>query len=428
MMSEKKIKYIIETHMSGAWGDEPVEGNSVVCLRAADIETERLTHKTDDLTRRSFKKEEFRNKQLKPGDIILEKSGGGENQPVGRVILFSLDEPALCSNFLEVLRPKKSFLLPQFGIYLLYSIWSSRKVVLMIKQTTGIQNLDISDYLDTKVVIPEIQQQRKIAKYLNKETSRIDAMILAKEKLLKFLEEKKQALITKAVTKGLNPNVKMKESGIAWLGEVPENWNVCRLKHVSTKIGSGVTPKGGAAVYQKEGIPLLRSQNIHFDGLRLEDVAYISEETHESMSGSKVVKGDILLNITGGSIGRCFYFDGEYSEANVNQHVCIIRPNKLALTKYLYFFFVSSLGQNQVELYQEGGGREGLTFENIKSFVVPLPSVNEQEYIIRTLQERIGKLSLVIQKSEYSLQLLKEKRSALISSTVTGKNSKLYEN
>ena len=100
---------------------------------------------------------------------------------------------------------------------------------------------------------------------------------------------------------------KYKDSGIDWLGDIPEHWDIKKLKHLVIKVGSGITTKGGASVYQLQGIPLLRSQNIYFDGLRLNDVAYISEEIHSEMSNSQVFSGDVLLNITGGSIGSCFY-------------------------------------------------------------------------------------------------------------------------
>lgn len=103
-------------------------------------------------------------------------------------------------------------------------------------------------------------------------------------------------------------------------------WPVDRIKDHALKIGSGITPSGGAASYLDTGIPLLRSQNVHFDGLRLDDVAYIAQETHEEMSGTKLHVRDVLLNITGASIGRCAFVPEGFGEGNVSQHVCIIRP------------------------------------------------------------------------------------------------------
>ena len=117
---------------------------------------------------------------------------------------------------------------------------------------------------------------------------------------------------------------------------------------MTNKVGSGVTPKGGAEIYLEEGIPLIRSQNVYNDGFQLKDVAYISNDIHENMSGSKVVQGDVLLNITGGSIGRSYYVSDEFDEANVNQHVCIIRPNDHIITEFLHAFLISKIGQLQI--------------------------------------------------------------------------------
>ena len=207
-----------------------------------------------------------------------------------------------------------------------------------------------------------------------------------------------------------------------WLGEIPEHWKITNLRYIVKKIGSGVTPSGGASVYKLDGIPLLRSQNIHFDGLKLADVAYITEEIDESMSNSRVQSGDVLLNITGGSIGRCFYIDDNFGRGNVNQHVCIIRPIENCIkTKYLYFVLRSNLGQSQIDICQTGGNREGLNFEQIKTFILGLPSIEEQATIVHHIEAQTLKINTTIRQIEQEVVLLKEYRVALISEAVTGK-------
>lgn len=415
-----RLKYLFTKRIGGAWGQDLEGEEGIVCLRAADIETEKVTHKIYDLTRRVFSQEELLNKGLQFGDLIIEKSGGGENQPVGRIAFFQLNEPALCSNFMELLRPDSRKISPKFGAFLLYSLWLNRLVTPSIKQTTGIQNLDVADYLDNKIFLPPISVQEQIINYLKNELYYIDNLIAQKEQLVSLLSEKRQALITQAVTRGFDPNVKLKNSGIDWLGDIPEHWEIKKMKHITSKIGSGVTPKGGAAVYLDEGIPLLRSQNIHFDRLRLEDVAFISEKTHNDMPNSKVQYGDVLLNITGASIGRCYYYEGQLGEANVNQHVCILRPNNKIHTKYLYLFLSSSIGQYQIALNQVGGGREGLTFDSLKTFIIGLPSIREQAKIIERFEVQESKFNLIEIATKRSIELLKERRIALILAAVTG--------
>lgn len=271
------------------------------------------------------------------------------------------------------------------------------------------------------LIIPPKSEQTSIANFLDRKTAEIDELIADKKRLLELYQEEKTALINQAVTKGINPNVKMKDSGIEWLGEIPEHWEVKRLKSVVSKVGSGVTPRGGAEVYQTTGIPLLRSQNIYNDGLKLEDVAYISEEIHNSMENSKVLAGDVLLNITGASIGRAIYIDESLGEANVNQHVCIIRPQNQKNTIFLFYILISQVGQEQIQFEQTGSGREGLNFEALKNFVIPLSNNLEQQSIVHYIETETARIDLKIDKTEKLIELYTEYRNALISEVVTGK-------
>ena len=171
----------------------------------------------------------------------------------------------------------------------------------------------------------------------------------------------------------------------------------------------------------KEGIPLLRSQNIHFEGLDLDDVVYISEEIHNEMSGSKVYPNDVLLNITGASIGRCHFVPFDLKEANVNQHVCIIRPNNKMTTKYLFNYLCSEKGQIQVFSSEKGISREGLTFEQIGNLIIILPQIEEQQSIVQFIESQSTKIDHAVSRIEKELLLLQEYRTALISEVVTGK-------
>ena len=211
-----------------------------------------------------------------------------------------------------------------------------------------------------------------------------------------------------------------KDSGVEWIGEIPAGWSLVQLGVVATKIGSGKTLRGGANVYHDEGITFLRSQNIYDTGLRLDDVAYISEEVDEEMSATRVFKGDVLLNITGGSIGRCCTYDLE-AHANVNQHVCIIRPSGKALPKWIRYFWNSNPGRTTVDIHQSGANREGLNFEQIASARIPLPSVNEQTKIVLYIDAKTAEIDSLIADKQRQVELLKEYRKSFISEAVTGK-------
>ena len=269
-------------------------------------------------------------------------------------------------------------------------------------------------------ILPPLQEQLQIVQYLDEKTELIDKLISTKERKITILKQQRTSVINQVVTKGLNPNVKMKDSGVEWIGEIPEHWKISKLGFYTTKIGSGSTPKGGSEIYPDSGIPFIRSQNVHFNGLRLNDVSFIDFETHKSMKGSKVIKNDVLLNITGGSIGRCCIVEIE-GEMNVNQHVSIIRTTLELVNYFLNYILNSDLGQSQVLFNLTGGNREGLTIEGIRNFRITIPPINEQIQIIEHLDSKTKEIDDLVYLEQKKIDLLKEYRQSLISEVVTGK-------
>lgn len=181
-----------------------------------------------------------------------------------------------------------------------------------------------------------------------------------------------------------------------------------RIKDLATKVGSGVTPKGGASVYQNNGIPLFRSQNVTNGGFLLDDIAYISEEIHKSMIGTRLMPNDVLLNITGASIGRCYYLPKNFKEGNVNQHVCIIRPKvNVVIPAFLYYNLISAVGQQMIDVCQTGANREGLTKEDICNFEFDIPSLADQQRMVTSLDTKHSEI-------DHQVSLLTSKRDAYL--------------
>ena len=170
-----------------------------------------------------------------------------------------------------------------------------------------------------------------------------------------------------------------------WRSEIGCNqtnfWEQRKLSDITLKIGSGKTPSGGKNAYVDDGIPLIRSQNINNDRVDLEDIVFIDEETDNSMENSRVFTDDVLLNITGASIGRSAVYRGK-DKANVNQHVCIIRPTKDFDSDFIQLNLASNFGQKQIDASQAGGGREGLNFQEIGKMSFMFPSNQEQMKIV----------------------------------------------
>ncbi len=277
-----------------------------------------------------------------------------------------------------------------------------------------------NDFADLQLAVPSLPEQSAIAAFLDEKCARVDAAVRIKEEQIALLRERRQILIQQAVTRGLNPAAPMKGSGIDWIGQIPAHWEVKRLRHLTTKIGSGITPTGGALNYADDGIPLLRSQNILFGSIDFESAVRITPKVHSNMRNSQVQQGDVLLNITGGSIGRCHYvtIDGPL---NVNQHVCIVRPSSDITSVFLNMLLSSQLGQNQIWLYQQGGGREGLNFAAIKEFTFPVPPLGEQRQIEEAAGEQSVQFDAAIRLKEEQIATLKEYKTSLINAAVTGK-------
>jgi type I restriction enzyme S subunit len=349
-------------------------------------------------------------------DIIIAKTGA----TIGKSALNTKIEFGIIASSCLKVSPNLNILSPNLLKYFICSD-NFQSVILETSSGSTRDTINIQPMANLNIVFSRLTEQRAIADFLDEKTALIDELIDKKTRQIELLKEQRTAIINKAVTKGLDPNVKMKDSGIEWLGEIPEHWEILKMKWVVSKIGSGVTPRGGAEVYQDSGIPLIRSQNVHFDGLRLDDVAYISGYIHKSMERSAIKKGDVLLNITGASIGRCTYVSAGLGEANVNQHVCILRPNATIETKFLHLFLASYLGQDQVLNSQMGTSREGLNYEQLGNFIVILPSVSEQAEIVKDVETQIKQFYSSIAKCEKQIQLLQEYRTALISEAVTGK-------
>ena len=271
-------------------------------------------------------------------------------------------------------------------------------------------------------VIPLKKEQEQIAAFLDRKLGEIDSLINEANVCIEEYKDWKASIIYEAVTKGLEPNVEMKESAVPWIGSIPAQWSTCSLKRLTTKIGSGKTPLGGAEVYTTEGVLFLRSQNILNTGLEVESAFYISEEINSTMENSQVQYQDVLLNITGGSIGRCCIYDLDGIRANVNQHVCILRTIKTKLLPgYLRYFWISSAGPMVVEQYQTGGNRPGLNFEQIGATKIPYCDIETQQQIVEYLDCKCEEIDTLIEEKTSLIQDLESYKKSLIFEVVTGK-------
>ncbi|WP_278682850.1 restriction endonuclease subunit S [Paraclostridium bifermentans] len=328
--------------------------------------------------------------------------------------------------------PKKKFIDKFLYYYLM-----CQEYQIEYYKTGGAQGgINVDNGKKIYINIPSVIEQEKIANFLDEKTSQFHLIISKKEELIKKLEEAKKSLISEVVTGKVNvvktddgyelvkrSSEEMKDSGVEWLGEIPKDWEVKKFKYLLSKIGSGKTPKGGSEVYQDKGVIFIRSQNVHNTGLRLDDVVYISHEADEEMKSSRVQNKDVLLNITGASIGRTSIFEFDNLNANVNQHVCILRPKtNNILPTLLNKIIQSDYIQEQIQSMQTGSSREGLNFEQIGNMsLVISEDIKIQESVDMCLDEKINNMNAIINKTKIQINKLKEAKQSLISEAVTGK-------
>ena len=363
--------------------------------------------------------EEFRKFEITKADVLITKDSETPDDIGVPAIVSEELENTVCGYHVAILRPSPDLILGSFLFRQLQTKYARNYFEI---NSFGITRFGLGKSATEAlfVIKPPIYEQSKIIEFLDAKTSLIDKLVDVKQRRIELLKEKRAALINNAVTKGLDPNVKMKDSGIEWIGEIPGHWVVSKLGLFTVKIGAGSTPTGGSEVYSDAGIPFIRSQNVLFSGLSLDGVVFIDPAIHDSMSGSKVLFEDVLLNITGGSIGRCCVVDSSI-EMNVNQHVSIIRTDNRLDRYFLNYILQSELGQTQVRYNLTGGNREGLTIEGIRNFDITLPAKVEQLQIVSYLNSETKKIDDLVALEQKKIDLLKEYRQALISETVTGK-------
>lgn len=413
-----RLKWTVEGCYNGVWGDEPDGENDFICIRVADFDRVRNRIADAEYTYRAVEPKQRNSRALANGDLLIEKSGGGEGQPVGVVVLFDKNFPAVCSNFVARMPVRRAFE-PSFLCYLHSAIYASRLNVCSIKQNTGIQNLDSSAYLDERAAFPSQTEQVAITSFLDRETAKLDTLITKQERLIELLQEKRQAVISHAVAKGLNPKASMKDSGVEWLGRVPAHWETPPMRAIANVVrGASPRPAGDLRYFGGDAIPWITVAEITKD-----DTMYVSD-TAEGLTAvgrefSRVFPaGTLLFSNSGATLGvpkicsmSACANDGVVGFLSLDQRVNI---------EFLYFFLLTTTKKLRDEIKQ-GAGQPNLNTSIVKGIRMGMPPLPEQLQIVEHIKRALGELDKLIAKSRCSIDLMREHRSALISAAVTGK-------
>jgi len=319
---------------------------------------------------------------------------------------------------LIVARPEKEKIASKFLDYVFRSQTFRRLGESEMYGAGGQKRVPDSFVRDFTAILPSIEEQSQITTFLDRETAKIDALIAEQQRLIELLQEKRQAVISHAVTKGLNPDAPMKDSGVEWLGEVPEHWEVTRVKAISSFTTSG--PRGWSEQISEEGAIFVQSGDLNdslgvdFGGCKRVRISQDAESLR-----TRLQSGDIVTCITGAKTGNVAVCESLPEEAYVNQHLCLIRPYKHVNPCFVGLLLKSHCGQTHFALAQYGL-KQGLSLENVREAPLPLPPANEQTEIVSYVNELQSLVDVLVSDSLKSVDILKERRSALISAAVTG--------
>ena len=272
--------------------------------------------------------------------------------------------------------------------------------------------------------IPPAEEQAAIVRFLDHATRRLDKAIRDKRKIIALLNEQKQAIIHRAVTRGLDPDVPLKDFDIPWLGQIPAHWEVLPVKRCSTVISKGTTPSTeGRDILETGPIRFLKAENISLFGAGIVDYprAFIDQETHNVLRRSQLHENDVLFVIAGATLGKIGIVRANHLPANTNQAVAFIRPNKKVTPEFLSIWLQSSRIKEQIWLNAVQSAQPNLSMKSLGNFPVPLPSVEEQTAIVQRLDTELTVPNTTISRFEREIELLREYRTRLIADVVTGK-------
>jgi type I restriction enzyme S subunit len=402
---------------NGVWGEEPAGGSDdIPCVRVPDFDRSRfLVDESRELTVRAVTDSQRVGKVLRRGNLLLEKSGGGELQPVGAVVMYSSDRLAVCSNFIARMPVAEGYL-PEFLRYLHAAMYTARVNTRSIKQNIGIQNLDSGSYLDELAGLPPLPEQQSITAFLDRETARIDALIERKERLIALLEEKRQAVISHAVTRGLDPTAPLKDSGVPWLGMVPSHWNVMAIGWLAAVCNGATPPQNREDYWQDGNIPWVASGEVN-EGVVTSPTAYITKHALRDTSLQMIPKGSVLLGMIGqGKTRGLAAVLG--IDACINQNVAAILPGPRL--NGLYLRHALTHAYEPIRKIGRGGQQGALNCELIRSIRVAVPPIAEQERVVHFLNEEYRRTSELTNLLRRHNRMLAEYRTALISAAVTG--------
>lgn len=349
--------------------------------------------------------------QLKEGDLLITKDG-----TIGKIaIVKDMPKIATLNSGVFVTRPKTEDYTSEFLYWVLESdVFKS--FYDFNKSGSTIQHLYQNVFNEFKYTCPALEEQRSIINYLNRKTTQIDELIAKKEQLIQLLEEERSTIINQAVTKGLNPDAPIKDTGFEWLGEIPEHWKLSRINFLSSKVGDGL--HGTPNYVESSNFPFINGNNIGNGVITINDRTKFVDDSEYEKHKKSLTDNTLLMSING-TIGNLAYYNQE--SIMLGKSVAYINLNKEVNKHFIYYFFCSESAKNYIARELSGSTIKNLSLYSINKTNIPYPPDNEQQLIVEYLNQNISKINEAMEKVEKEIDFLKEYKTTLISDVVTGK-------
>ena len=354
--------------------------------------------------------------RLEPGDVLITKDSESWNDIAIPAVVAEALADVLCGYHLAHIRPSTDldgrFLKHQFSAI---GIRDQFHVA-----ANGITRFGLGGDAIRRGLFPiaPIEEQQAIADFLNRETAKIDALVARKERLIELLQEQRTAVITRAVTRGLDPNVPMKDSGIEWLGTIPAHWRVTKLKHACERVFVGIA-EAATFAYVDEGVPMLRSTDIRANRVRTDDIRYIAVGFAAGLA-SKQLRTDDIVTVRTGNAGVSVVVPPAYDRGQCFTLV-VSRLTNAHDSRYFCYWLNVPPGQEQFKVEGMGTAQVNISVPIVKNAVVCIPPPEEQVRIANWIERELVRWDRLTAKISLAIDHLREFRSSLISAAVTGK-------
>lgn len=392
------------------YSPKDVVDNGILVLRSSNIQNSSLSFE-DNVYVSNVSKVLL----VQKGDVII-CSRNGSAALVGKSAFIDKDINATFGAFMMRYIPKIN---KKYGFYLFQTAIGRYKGYFA---TTTINQLTKSTIGEMKVPLANTEEQTAIVDFLDNKCSEIDKVISAQQKRIALLQELKQSVITHVVTKGLNPNVEMKDSGVEWIGKVPKHWEICKLKHVSSLYGR-IGFRGynqTDLVSEGEGAITLSPSNMQNGTMDYNKCSFLSWKKYYESPEIMIKDGDILFVKTGSTYGKTSLVNKLPMEATINPQIVVFKDIKVN-NHFLYYLLTNDIVQMQVSLTVGGSTIPTLSQDNILNYVIPIAPKNEQDEIANYLDKKCKSIDSSISKTQHQVELLQEYKQSLITEVVTGK-------